>query len=269
MAEQLRAASFNIRSSRAPDGRNRWRRRRDVCVAAIRDLSADVVGMQEVRPDQLADLRRAFPAATILGTGRDADGGGEHASVLIAPGGWLVESSETRWLSATPTRPGSRGWDADLPRVLTLVRLHRGAARLGVANTHFDHRGAVAREHSAALIAEWLTDEADRPWVVLGDLNAVPDSPPLRLLADAGYTDALPVDAGGTEHTFSGSTDRTRIDYVLTGPGVSVSAAWISHHCPQGRLPSDHWPVLADLMIDVRPDNRSHVDHDRRPDAAR
>jgi endonuclease/exonuclease/phosphatase family metal-dependent hydrolase len=249
LAEQLRVASFNIRTSRGRDGSNQWRRRREACLAAISDLSADVVGLQEVRPDQLDDLHRAFPAATIVGAGRDADGGGEHASVLVPAGSWAVESSETRWLSPTPTRPGSRGWDAGLPRVVTLVRLRRDAARLGVVNTHFDHQGTVARERSAGLIAEWLGQERELPWVVLGDLNEQPGSARLRLLADAGYTDALPKDAGGTEHAFTGATDRTRIDYVLTGPGIRVSAAWISHDRPQGRLPSDHWPVLADLVV--------------------
>jgi endonuclease/exonuclease/phosphatase family metal-dependent hydrolase len=250
LAEQLRVASFNIRTSRARDGRNRWRRRRDPCLAAIRGFSADVVGLQEVRPDQLADLRDAFPTATIVGAGRDSDGGGEHASVLVPAGAWTVESSETRWLSPTPTHPGSRGWDAKLPRVVTLVRLRRGTVRVGVANTHFDHEGTAAREHSAELIADWLGQEPERPWVVLGDLNTVPGSPPLRRLADAGYADALPADAGGTEHAFTGATDRTRIDYALTGPGIQVRAAWISHERPQGRLPSDHWPVLADLVVE-------------------
>ncbi|MDT4972097.1 MAG: hypothetical protein QOG22_2240 [Pseudonocardiales bacterium] len=250
MAEQLRVASFNIRTSRGRDGRNQWRRRREVCVAAIREFSADIVGLQEVRPDQLDDLRHAFPDATFVGAGRDADGGGEHSSVLVQPGGWTVESGETRWLSPTPTRPGARGWDAGLPRVVTLVRLRRDAVRLGVASTHFDHRGPVARERSAGLIAEWLDQERDRPWVVLGDLNAQPGSRPLRLLAEAGYTDALPRDAGGTEHAFTGATDRTRIDYVLTGPGIQVAAAWIGHDRPAGRLPSDHWPVLADVIVD-------------------
>jgi endonuclease/exonuclease/phosphatase family metal-dependent hydrolase len=250
LTEQLRVASFNIRTSRGRDGRNRWRYRRAACIAAIRAFSADIVGLQEVRPDQLDDLRRAFPEATILGVGRDTGGGGEHASVLVSPGGWTVESSETRWLSPTPTRPGSRGWDADLPRVTTLVRLRRGTARLGVANTHFDHQGSIARQRSAGLIVEWLDQERERPWVVLGDLNDQPGSPPLRVLADAGYTDSLPPRAGGTEHAFTGATDRTRIDYVLTGPGNQVSAAWISHDRPDGRLPSDHWPVLADLIVD-------------------
>jgi endonuclease/exonuclease/phosphatase family metal-dependent hydrolase len=248
--EQLRVASFNIRTSRGRDGPNRWRRRREACLETIRSFSADVVGLQEVRPNQLADLRRAFTAAIIVGSGRNANGHGEHASILVTNAGWTVESTETRWLSATPGVPGSIGWDAGLPRVVTIARLRRGATKLGVANTHFDDRGPVARERSAGLIVDWLADEPDRPWLVLGDLNAVPTSGPVRTLLAAGFVDPLPPDAGGTEHSFSGATDRTRIDYVLAGPGVDVRAAWVSHALrPDGRLPSDHWPVLADLLI--------------------
>lgn len=242
-------ASFNIRTSRGRDWRHRWRRRRHICIDAIRGFSADIVGLQEVRPDQLDHLRNNFATATIVGAGRDEDGGGEHASVLVRAGGWTVESSETRWLSPSPTLPGSRGWDAGLPRVVTLVRLRRGAAGLGVANAHFDHVGTVARERSAELLAGWLRQEPDRPWVVLGDLNDVPGSRPLQVLAAAGFTDVLPPHAGGTEHSFSGATDRLRIDYVLVGPGVTASAAWIGHERPRGRLPSDHWPVIADLIV--------------------
>jgi endonuclease/exonuclease/phosphatase family metal-dependent hydrolase len=67
-----RVASFNIRTSRGRDGRNRWRRRRETCLAAIRGFAADVAGLQEVRPDQLEDLRRAFPVATVVGPGVEA-----------------------------------------------------------------------------------------------------------------------------------------------------------------------------------------------------
>ena len=248
-ATRVRVASFNIRTSRGRDGRNRWRRRREICIAAIRGLAADVVGLQEVRPNQLTDLRRAFPGAAFVGAGRERDGGGEHASVFVPAGGWVVESSETRWLSPTPDRAGSRGWDAAYPRVATLVRLRNGAARLGVANTHFDNHGALAREHSAELLTRWLGAAPDRRWIVVGDLNVVPTAAPLRRLAEAGFVDTLPPDAGGTEHSFSGATDRTRIDYVLAGPGVRVDAARISYDRPQGRLPSDHWPVVADLLL--------------------
>jgi len=248
MGERLRVASFNVRTSHGQDGRNRWWWRRPACAAAIRGFEADVVGLQEVRPRQLAYLRRALTGYAFVGRGRDGDGGGEHASVLVGAG-WTVESHETRWLSERPDVPGSIGWDAGLTRIATLVRLRRGTARLGVANTHFDSRGRRAREHSAGLLAEWLRAEPDRPWVVLGDLNAQPESVPLRTLIAAGFADPLPADAGGTEHAFTGATDRTRIDYVLAGPGVTVTAAWIDHPRPGGRLPSDHWPVLADLEL--------------------
>ncbi|WP_375485393.1 endonuclease/exonuclease/phosphatase family protein [uncultured Jatrophihabitans sp.] len=250
MAGTTRIASFNIRTSTGTDGWNRWWFRRPACVAAIRGFGADVVGLQEVRPGQLRGLRRAFSTWMVVGEGRDADGGGEHAAVLIAPDSWTVESSDTRWLSATPDRPGSRGWDAGHPRIVTLVRLRRGNTVLGVANTHFDHRGPDSRRKSAALLAGWLGAEPDRPWVITGDLNATPTSPPLTVLREAGYADTLPVDAGGTEHAFTGAQDRKRIDYVLTGPGVDVTSAWIGHERPHGRLPSDHWPVVADLSID-------------------
>lgn len=216
----------------------------------IRGFSAHVIGLQEVRPNQLAHLRRAFPAAVIVGAGRDANGRGEHASIVVTDPAWTVESTETRWLSSTPAVPGSVGWDAALPRVVTLARLRRGETVLGVANTHFDHKGSMARQQSADLIAGWLADEPDRPWIVLGDLNARPTSVPVTTLVAAGFRDPLPLDAGGTEHSFSGATDRTRIDYVLAGSGVHVARAWISHERPFGRLPSDHWPVLADLVID-------------------
>lgn len=249
MGDTIRVATFNVRTSRGRDGRHRWRRRRPACVAAIRALAADVVGLQEVRPDQRDDLRAAFPGARLVGGGRDADGGGEHAAVLVAPGRWEVESARTRWLSGTPDRPGSIGWDAQLPRVATLVHLRCGDRRLGVLDTHLDHRGALARERAAGLIAGWLAAEDDRPWVVLGDLNDVPGSPALRVLAAAGYADALPAGAGGTEHAFTGATDRTRIDHVLVGPGVTVTGARVHHDRPGGRLPSDHWPVSADLVV--------------------
>jgi endonuclease/exonuclease/phosphatase family metal-dependent hydrolase len=248
VGERLRVATFNIRTSNGHDGRNHWLWRRRACAAAIRGFGADVIGLQEVRPGQLAYLRRALPEYAFAGRGRDRAGGGEHASVLVG-GGWTLESQETRWLSERPDVPGSIGWDAGLTRIATLARLRRGTVRLGVANAHFDGHGRRSREHSAQLLVEWLQAEPDRPWLVLGDLNAPPGSAPLRTLTAAGFADPLPLDAGGTEHSFTGATDRKRIDFVLAGPGVSVTAAWIDHPRPFGRLPSDHWPVLADVEL--------------------
>ena len=84
----------------------------------------------------------------------------------------------------------------------------------------------------------------------MGDFNDTVEEPDLRLLVDAGYQDALghlpPSGPGaGTEHGFTGRTDRRRIDYILVGAGMRVTSAEIVHARSRGRLPSDHWPVVA------------------------
>jgi endonuclease/exonuclease/phosphatase family metal-dependent hydrolase len=242
-------ATFNIRNSSAPDGDNAWPLRREATAAAIEALDADVVGLQEVLPDQLEYLRGRFAEYEIVGAGRD-DGlsAGEHSVVMVRPGRWRVDKHETRWLSTEPARPGSVGWDAHLTRIATLVWLrHAAGARVGVANTHYDHAGQVAQVESSRLLAGWTT--GDLPWVVLGDLNATPDSPPLKALTDAGLRDVVPAGVGGSWHDFTGATDQERIDHILVTPGIEAVAAAVSHDRPGGRLPSDHWPVVATLVL--------------------
>lgn len=245
MTVTLRVATFNLRNSSAPDGPNAWPLRREAALEAIRLLDADVIGLQEVLADQLADLRSAFPGYTVLTAGRDnGHDEGEHATVLVRPGDWSVESAETRWLSASPDLPGSIGWDAELPRIATLVRLrHRDGTTADVANTHFDHAGDQARLESARLLDGWLRNDPDHPWILLGDLNAEPGSPPYRLLIDAGWRDPLPQATTGTFHDFTGATDCPRIDHILHTPAWHPTATRISTATPHNRLPSDHWPL--------------------------
>jgi endonuclease/exonuclease/phosphatase family metal-dependent hydrolase len=254
---KLRVATFNIRNSSAPDGDDSWVLRREATAAAIEELAADVVGLQEVLPDQLAYLRERFAQYEIVGAGRD-DGvdAGEHSVVMVRRGDWRIESHETRWLSPEPTTPGSVGWDADLTRIATLARLlHADGTRAGIANTHYDHLGEVAQLESSKLIERWTAAEPERHWVVLGDLNVEPESPPLKVFLEAGWLDAVPAGAGGTFHDFSGATDRERIDHILVGQSRPAGESWrvvdaeVSHYRPGGRLPSDHWPVVATLDL--------------------
>ena len=246
---KIRVATFNIRNSSAPDGDNAWPVRRNATVAAIELLDADVVGLQEVLPDQLEYLRWRFPRHEIVGVGRD-DGmsSGEHSVVLVRPGDWRVEKHETRWLSDDPGTPGSVGWDADLPRIATLVWLrHKNGTTIGVANTHYDHAGEVAQLQSSRLIARWTAGEL--PWIVMGDLNATPDSLPLKTLTESGLRLAVPIEAGGSWHDFTGAEDDDRIDHILVSAEWTVVEAAVSYYRPEGRLPSDHWPVFATLSL--------------------
>ena len=89
---------------------------------------------------------------------------------------------------------------------------------------------------------------------MVGDLNATAEDPAVARLLAAGLADTLAeLGARGpraaTHHAWDGSTDGTRIDFVLAGPRWDVLDARIDHTRPGGRLPSDHWPVVADVVL--------------------
>jgi endonuclease/exonuclease/phosphatase family metal-dependent hydrolase len=161
--------------------------------------------------------------------------------------GWTV-----RWFSDRSWVPGSRSWGNTIPRIVTLCRFTDLATggRLGVADLHWDGASARSRLRSAEALLGWL--EPSLPWLLLGDLNATAEDPSVAHLMAAGFADTLaqlgprgPLAA--THHAWDGSTDGTRIDFVLAGPQWRVLSSRIDHARPGGRLPSDHWPVVADV----------------------
>jgi endonuclease/exonuclease/phosphatase family metal-dependent hydrolase len=117
-------------------------------------------------------------------------------------------------------------------------------------------------------LARLLTDPSrDGPLPVLltGDLNAPPTTPEIRALTEV-MVDAW-VAAGGAAdagHTLSASNPLApraawwlldqRIDYVLARPGtpahpVAVERAFLAGGPRDGRHPSDHFAVVADLRL--------------------
>lgn len=248
--------TFNIRNGRAVnDGANLWWRRRSITAAVIAEVDADVLGVQEAYHFQLAYLLRQRPGFAYVGQGRnDAKGRGEHAPVLFRSERFALERAETRWLSDTPTVPGSRSWGNRFPRIVTVAWLRErvGGGRLGMVNGHFDSESAEARVRSAQAVVDLVAGERDRPWVVMGDFNTTAEDPAVQLLLGAGFSDTLgslpPHGPGaGTEHAYTGRTDRTRIDFILLSPGLRALDAAIVTTRPKGRLPSDHWPVTATM----------------------
>lgn len=246
----LRVVSFNIRYGTARDGVHSWAFRRRCVRELMRTLRYDVCGLQEVMNQQRDYLASASPSADWYGVGR-ADGfrEGEQAPLVLRRTPIVVEDWSTKWLAEDPDAVGARGWDAKIPRVATVVRGRHVAtgAGIGIINTHFDHRGAQAQHESARLLAGLVRQDASRPWVVMGDLNVGIDSPALSPLYEAGLRSALPAEAGGTYHGWSGAIDRRRIDHIFVSAGWTVAHSGIRLDRPWGMLPSDHWPVFADL----------------------
>ena len=255
--DDLRVMSFNIRFAAGPDGDNRWDRRRDLLLRTIRRFDPDLRGTHEVLPGQPRWLEQHLPDYEAVGRGRRKLGLGEQCTVFVRKSRARVLTDETFWLSPTPDEPGSRGWDAALPRIATSVKLKdlRTDKVLQLINTHFDHRGAEARRRSATLLSSHVQRLPETlPVLVMGDFNAAEASAPYNALVGGprGLMDTLrrhrPEDTlGGTIHGFTGRPRRGRIDWVLASDGFQVRSAAVDRYCVDGRYPSDHFPVTAVL----------------------
>ncbi len=244
----IRVGTFNIRNGLAWDGWNSWLFRRGATAAVLRGLEADVVGLQEAFGFQARSLQDRCPGYGFTGSGRSPWRCGERCSVAFRRGDLTLVSSETRWYGSTPTTPGTKLPDASFPRIATIVRLRQtgGGPQFTVANTHLDEHHERNRVAAAEQLLTWLDDG---PTVVVGDLNAVPDSPVVAALVAGGLANAVPDDAPGTNHAFTGRTDGRRIDHILVSRHWTVTGARVDTTRPGGRLPSDHWPVVADLVL--------------------
>ena len=108
-------------------------------------------------------------------------------------------------------------------------------------NTHFQHDDPGTRAEQAAKVNE-LFGKADGPLILAGDLNAVPDSGPMRAIAKT-WTLATPADE--RLRTVPAARPRHQIDYVLFRPAgrFRVTEAKVVEE----RVASDHRPVLAVL----------------------
>ena len=263
-AAELRAMTFNIRLDLASDGANAWPNRKEMVAALIRHEAPDLVGMQEVLLHQKKDLEAALPNYAFVGVARD-DGAekGEFSPLAYRRDRFALLQSGTFWLSPTPSRPG-KGWDAAYPRIATwaVLREPTHGGRFAVLNTHFDHLGQEARANSAAMVAYWAKARvaAGLPVIVLGDFNAPPSSAPMLRLNDVSRSSlrlaraisgAPPYGPPGTFNAFKIDADAPEpIDHILVSSPFAVRRfATVTQHWG-GRLPSDHYPVVADLELE-------------------
>ncbi len=263
-ADDLRVMSFNIRFGTANDGKNHWDNRKDFLVDTVRAFNPDLLGTQETLGFQRDYLAEKLDGYEAIGVGRDyGDERGEMTAVLFRKQRFEKLSAGHFWLSETPDVPGSKSWDTSLTRMVTWVKLKDRAAtpptELFFFNTHFDHRGEVARHESARLIRKQIASLAGAiPTVVTGDFNAGEDSPPYKALFDEEGPVKL-FDTFRLKHPQRGSEEGTfssfvatevggaRIDWIGCTSQWTVKEAAIDRTSRDGRTPSDHFPVTAVL----------------------
>jgi len=261
LASPLRVMSFNIRYNEPRDGVNAWPNRKDKAAAVIRFHKADLVGVQEALVGQLRDLEVMLPDFAWCGVGRD-DGKekGEFSAILYRKSRFKLLETKTSWLSETPLSPGSKGWGANFPRIVTWARFRDNLTKKTflLFNTHFDHESVRSRDESAQILLKQAQEIPGKlPFIITGDFNTVEDSEPYRILTaqgnrikDSGHSSLNPnFGPTSTFNAFGPLKPKQKIDYIFVREDMTVLEHGVLADQWDGLWASDHLPVLAEVTF--------------------
>ena len=255
----VRVMSFNIRNSHAND----WEARKGLVYEVIGDYAPDVLGLQEANSFQLEDLSNEFPQYGKVGEGSMGGSKGQHSAILFLEERFKLTDSGSFWLSENPTQP-SKSWRSAHHRICTWVELlgRKTDRTLYIYNTHMDDGSREARENGSRMIMKHIQGKVQAaPFVFMGDFNAREDSEALKIIKGNSEARQNPgikmVDSFrvlypdrenvGTYNGFTGQSDGPKIDYIMIKPNMKVREASILQTNLEGRYPSDHFPVTAQL----------------------
>lgn len=262
---KLRVMSFNLRVHVPSDGDNAWPYRKNMVADTIKNHKPIIVGTQEGRYAMLEDLDGLLPEYNRIGEGRAGyrsgdEGLDECCAILYDPLRVSLIDQGQFWLSETPDEPSGRAWDADYPRFCTWAKfasIETPSDQFYLFNTHFDHVGAQAREQSAKLILRQIGSiigDSSIPFIVTGDLNCHPEDQAIRTLS-AELRNACAVhgqEAELTFHDFQGGATGEPIDYIFSSKDAVIEEAAVLRTSQNGRYPSDHYPVIAEVSFPNR-----------------
>lgn len=256
--ETLIVGSYNIRYLNVHDGENSWENRKDEVNSLIHFYDFDILGVQEAVHVQVEDVGR-LSQYSYYGRGRD-DGkqAGEYCAIYFKNEKFRLIDSGDFWLSETPDVPGL-GWDAPHNiRICSWVKLENINTKntFYFFNVHFDHMGREAQRQSGYLMVSKIKEIAkDAPVILTGDFNSRPDTEQIQhiqtLLKDSySVTKTPPFGPVGTSNGFRYDGEfRNRIDYIFVSNDIDVLKYGVLNNSYNKRFPSDHFPVLSEIII--------------------
>lgn len=259
----LNIMTFNIRYDNPGDGANSWPNRKENALKMVRFNEVDILGMQEVLAHQLKDFIANLTEYEAIGVGReDGKEKGEYSPILYNKNKFTLIKSGYFWLSQTPEKP-SKGWDAACERIATWVQLKDKVTgkKIFVLNTHFDHIGEVARRESVNLVKTKMAQLSEgMPQIMMGDLNATPDSSVILALLTSEKSISL-LDSKKLASVVYGPNwsyhdygkipfkDRPLIDYILVTKGITVTKYAVLAETLNDLFLSDHAPVFTNIKF--------------------
>jgi endonuclease/exonuclease/phosphatase family metal-dependent hydrolase len=235
-AEPIRLLSYNIHAGVGSDKVLNLERIADV----IKESKADIVALQEVdkltsrsgKRDLAHELSEHTGMEAIFGAAMKYGGGHYGNAFLIRKNsGWHVTSHKTHAIPAPNEKE---------PRCLLEIQLtseHTTMRSLTVFSTHWCNSEETNRVASAKFTNE-LVSKQKGTFILIGDLNATPQSPPLKALLDMGWNNP----ANKETPTVPVSSPKRQIDYVL----IRTDEKWKTAEIKTLNRPeaSDHLPLI-------------------------
>ena len=263
-ARKITVMTFNIRYDNPRDSINSWPNRVGIVCELLKKEKPDLLGLQEALWYQYEAIDSAIIGYSSVTKGRD-DGKkkGEMNPVFYNVNRFDWVRDNTFWLSETPDKPGSKGWGASLPRIVTWVELtdKKDHKPLYYFNTHFAHDSDSARIMSAGILLREVKRIAGKNrFVITGDFNSSPESKAYSILTESSSSRSLLKDSymiSKTKHegpvyttnSFRDEPGKSRIDYIFVKRGIKVlnNSTIVKKEGPV--FVSDHWPVKATIII--------------------
>ena len=235
--DPLRVLSYNIHHGEGTDGQVDLPR----IAALIRAARPDLVALQEVdrnvrrsgSVDQTAELARLTGLHSFFGKAIDYDGG-EYGQSLLSR--FPIDEPSVHWLPGEPDRER---------RIAVSGRVAVHGRPLTFVTTHLHHINPEFRNRQATHLNK-LFGPSIRPVILAGDLNAPPESQPLRILAGTW----LLTTSDPAALTFPAGLPAKKIDFILARPRDACRA--LVEEVLAEKVASDHRPILVELELLAR-----------------
>lgn len=267
--ETITVMTYNLKFA-SPTFEPPWEVRREMQVDLIRQYSPDIIGTQEGLKEQVDYLMDHLEEYVVIGEGRKGGDDDEHMAIFFKRDRFRLREMGSFQLSETPEVIGS-GPEVN-PRMVTWARLavihgpgsgepspypsdYRGhwenTQEFYVFNTHFfTRRGHELEQLNAAkLIMERIEALSrfgswtkERPIFLMGDFNARPGGEVYQTFVGDGNVEDPNLLKDSLEGGFG-------IDWILYKGEVKVLRHEVVDYNVDGVFPSDHKPVIAEILI--------------------
>ena len=111
---------------------------------------------------------------------------------------------------------------------------------INIIDTHYHHLGDgsdIRVEQTQTVLDAWQ----ERPFTLLmGDLNATPDTPEMQMLQDAGFVEALSAAGITPGYTYNAADPNRQLDYIWYTPDITAADVVV----PDSQA-SDHLGIAA------------------------